>query len=413
MDKKALATRVGSLAKSNLHAVKTVCECGKKIDGDHSMCGHCNVLRQAKLRNQALYACMAAGCTEVTPFAFCYGHNKTLSYDAKREARSAFLSTHPMDPRRPMRHESSPCATNPRIETYDPATRKTAKPVEATKQIEVASETVPVSGTFAHVSVRCCGRKGCYTEALDSSNYCRLHAEEEEEINRQAKPTTHNVDLLGLANQVIAELLRDNNPEEIRKALLELRAKGCGAQRLEESPDAQKLAQEYLAELEAAQQAEREAEKEEARRLAELEASREAKRAAALAEKRRAEEEAAKLRASQIRANARETYLKEGIKGLMSLGRVYEGQPVEVDGREYPNPHFTIHILDVRTDMHCKEREAAISQARSALEERQRKAKEERLEREKAQRDAKAKKSDGPKKGKSSGDQKPKTKGKR
>lgn len=392
-----------------LHAVKTVCECGKQIDGDHSMCGHCNVLRQAKLRGQTLYACMAAGCAEMTPFAFCYGHNKNLSAVAKSEARHGYLSAHPLDPRRPQ-----PRTANPRIETYDPATRKTAKPVEAAKpkQVEVAPESIPMSGTFAHVSIRCCGRKGCYTEALDNSNFCRLHAEEEEEINRLSKPT-HNIDLLGLANQVIAELLRDNDPEEIRKALLELRAKGCGAQRLEESPDAQKLAQEYLAELEAAQQAEREAEKEEARRLAELEASREAKRAAALAEKRRAEEEAAKLRASQIRANARETYLKEGIKGLMSLGRVYEGQPVEVDGREYPNPHFTVHILDVRTDMHCKEREAAISQARSALEERQRKAKEERLEREKAQRDAKAKKSDGPKKGKSSGDQKPKTKGKR
>ncbi|MDD5437934.1 MAG: hypothetical protein PHC70_02195 [Patescibacteria group bacterium] len=125
--------------------------------------------------------------------------------------------------------------------------------------------------------------------------------------------------------------------------------------------------------------------------------------------------EAEKAHVAKLRKELYDAYLARGKYGLLSFAVdtvITEYTPVDVDGKKYVNPHFTVRVKDQLSIHGCrefefndKEAEETLKKARRDFSDRQREAAKARREAEAAARRAKhAPKKDEPKPGKSGGD---------
>lgn len=189
--------------KMPLRVVKSVCDCGRPIEGDHDLCGHCNVLHQARARGQALYQCMA-DCGAETPFNFCWHCNRLL-FEEKAKAKQAWRVAHPDDPRLPQsrRPSSTPPASAPTTELTDQPCehqgcehfRLADSPFcyeHTLEQEELMAEMYGIEITVRRPR-KICAHEDCSVEIDPRHTYCRphhqLHQQAEREAQRAARPT--------------------------------------------------------------------------------------------------------------------------------------------------------------------------------------------------------------------------------
>ncbi len=189
--------------KPPLRMVKSVCDCGRPIDGDHDMCGHCNVLRQAKQRGQDLFMCMA-DCGAETPFHFCWHCNRLL-VEEKAKAKQAWRVAHPDDPRFPQSRRPNSAPPPP---TSAPAPELTNEPCghEGCEHFRLADSPFCYEHTLEQEEImhemygtpvtvqrprKICAHKGCNVEIDQRHTHCRPHhqlLQQAERTSRPAKP---------------------------------------------------------------------------------------------------------------------------------------------------------------------------------------------------------------------------------
>lgn len=184
--------------KPPLRMVKSVCDCGRPIEGDHDLCGACNVLHQAKLRGQTLYMCMA-DCGAETPFHFCWHCNRLLP-EEKVKAKQNWRAAHPDDPRLPQarRPSSNPPPSAPAPElTNEPCEHEDCERFRLAdspfcyehtlEQEEIMHEMYGTPVTVRKPR-KLCTHEGCSIEIDPQNDFCRMHYQQRKAAEKPTKP---------------------------------------------------------------------------------------------------------------------------------------------------------------------------------------------------------------------------------
>lgn len=189
--------KIASKGKASLRVVKSVCDCGRPIEGDHDLCGHCNVLRQAKQRGQDLFMCMA-DCGAETPFHFCWHCNRLLP-EEKVKAKQNWRAAHPDDPRLPQsrRPSSAPPPASPSDLTDQPCEHEGCENFRLSDSPFCYEHTLEQEELLADMygievktrrPIKRCKHEGCSVEIDLRNDYCRTHYQQHKATEKPTKP---------------------------------------------------------------------------------------------------------------------------------------------------------------------------------------------------------------------------------